>query len=155
MTFDRRLLLAFSLLALAACHNDGDDDTTTTERSDRTSGSDVDRDGRTDHDHDHPAAGAGAATHRAVDSIADARCDREQTCDNIGEGHTYASRGECVSAVRADWADELTPYECPGGIDQAELDECLDQIRNEGCLNPFDSLARMIECRSGDICEAM
>lgn len=150
--FARSSLLALSMLCLAACHQDR---SAADGHVDRTSGSDVDGDGRRDHDHDHPAPGAAAATHNAIDAIADARCDREAECENVGAGRRYASRGECVSAVRADWADELTPYECPGGVDHAELDECVAQIRDEECMNPFDTLARMVECRSGDICEAM
>jgi hypothetical protein len=38
---------------------------------------------------------------------------------------------------------------------EKELDECLEEIRNEDCGNPFDTLGRLAACRENDICKAM
>jgi hypothetical protein len=88
----------------------------------------------------------------AADQIADARCHREQRCGNVGGKETYSSVQDCLDRIRADWRDDLNARECPGGINQQELDECLAQVRSEECGNPFDTLARVAECTSGQIC---
>ncbi|WP_438031284.1 DUF6184 family natural product biosynthesis lipoprotein [Sorangium sp. So ce233] len=44
--------------------------------------------------------------------------------------------------------------ECPGGIDSNELNECLQEIGNDDCNNPLDTLGRIVACRSSDLCRA-
>jgi hypothetical protein len=88
----------------------------------------------------------------AVRSIAEARCDREEKCGNIGDGQSYASRDACGDSVRGDWSDELNAYECPHGIVDTALEQCLTAIRNEECGAPFDTLQRITACASSDIC---
>lgn len=88
----------------------------------------------------------------AVRAISTARCDREDRCKNLGADAKYASKEDCLDRVRADWANELSVYECPNGLVAAELDECLDDIRNEDCGNPFDTLARTMSCSKSEIC---
>jgi hypothetical protein len=88
----------------------------------------------------------------ARDDIADARCEREATCDNIGGDKKFSSAEDCVVSIRADWKDELNARECPGGVNQAQLSECLTAIRNEDCGNPFDTLSRLAACTTGQIC---
>jgi hypothetical protein len=88
----------------------------------------------------------------ARDSIAEARCAREQRCENVGGDQKYSSMQDCMATVRADWAEDLNARECPGGVNQTELTECLNAVRNEDCGNPFDSLSRVAECTTGQIC---
>jgi hypothetical protein len=88
----------------------------------------------------------------AVDSIVAARCDREARCNNVGQDREYASKDTCSNKIRSEWRDELTFGKCPGGIDAKELNECLEGIRNEDCGNPFDTLGRVVACRSSDLC---
>jgi hypothetical protein len=106
-----------------------------------------------DGDRREPALGSGISSNSAVRSIANARCDREQRCGNIGADKDFASVDGCEEKIKADWNDELNKYECPNGIVQAELDECLNDIKQEDCGNPFDSLARVMSCNSSDICD--
>jgi hypothetical protein len=87
-----------------------------------------------------------------VEGIANARCEREQRCGNIGADKGHLSLDACRNKIAMDWKDDLNRYECPGGIVQRELDECLQEIRNEDCNNPFDKLERVIACRVSDIC---
>ncbi len=89
---------------------------------------------------------------KAVESLASARCDREATCDNVGVGKSYASREACMSNVRGKGQNDLTAASCPKGIDQAQLDKCLAEIKGERCGNPLDSLSRLNACRTGAIC---
>lgn len=89
----------------------------------------------------------------ATESIAEARCAREQRCNNVGADKNYSSMNDCMTRVRNDWKDDLNARECPGGVDQKELNECLAEIRNEDCGNPFDSLGRIAACSAAQICE--
>lgn len=99
-----------------------------------------------------PPMTAASGTHSAQEQIASARCEREQTCGNIGDNKSYSSSQDCLARIRADWKDDLNARECPGGVNNHELNECLQQIRAEACGNPFDTLARITECTSGQIC---
>jgi hypothetical protein len=95
-----------------------------------------------------PAAGA----RTAPEQIAEARCHREKTCGNIGPEATWRSDVACRDHVREDWKADLGVLECPGGIDQTQLDECLTQIREESCNSPLDTLSRVAACTQGQIC---
>jgi hypothetical protein len=90
----------------------------------------------------------------AAESITEARCAREQRCENIGADKKYSSFADCSARIKNDWKDELNARECPGGVDQKELDECLASIRNEDCNSPFDTLGRLSECMVAPICES-
>jgi hypothetical protein len=89
----------------------------------------------------------------AVNAISTARCEREQRCGHIGPQESYTSMEQCETQVRHEWAHELSGYECPRGVQQAELTECVTEIRQEDCANPFDTLARATQCRQSDICQ--
>jgi hypothetical protein len=88
----------------------------------------------------------------AVSSIVEARCDREARCDNIGAKEEYKSWQECRKEISAKSTDKIGAPECPGGIDQHELSECLSEIRSERCGNPLDTLERVAACNSADLC---
>lgn len=87
-----------------------------------------------------------------VDALARARCDRELRCGNIANGKQYLTTDQCLTSVATEWREDLNRYECPGGFDQKDLDECMREIKNEDCRNPFDRLERIIACRASDIC---
>ena len=91
----------------------------------------------------------------AVSAITAARCEREQKCNNIGADKKFKTTGDCVNTIRNNWKDDLNARECPGGVVQKELDECLDAIRKEDCNNPFDTLSRVMACRESDICKKL
>jgi hypothetical protein len=88
----------------------------------------------------------------AVSSIVEARCDREARCENIGAKEKFKTWAECKKEIAAKSSDKIGAPECPGGIDQHELSECLTEIRNEGCGNPLDTLERVAACNSADLC---
>lgn len=95
------------------------------------------------------------STPPAVQAIMLARCEREQRCNNIGPGRKHASQQACLTRVEADWNNELSARECPGGVNQSELNECLQEIRNDDCNNPIDTLGRFAACRESDLCDAI
>lgn len=88
----------------------------------------------------------------AIDKLVVARCEREAACNNIGTDKHYATREICTGEVKAKTGSELRASDCPGGVDSKQLDKCVDSIRKESCDNPIDSMARLISCRSSDLC---
>ena len=93
-----------------------------------------------------------SANESAAQTIAVARCDREQSCRNIGSGKTYASRNACVDELRDKSQTELRASECPGGVDSTQLDKCLAEVRGEKCGDPLDTLTRLAACRTSALC---
>lgn len=93
-----------------------------------------------------------ARTKTAAEQIAQARCEREQQCGNIGNDQTYSSSQDCLARIQNDWKADLNARDCPGGVNEKELSECLAQVRSEACSNPFDTLARVTECTAAQIC---
>lgn len=133
MSVSRFMAVAFSssVVVLAACHGESRPATTTT-----TTGG---------------ATGA-TANENAIHGMAMARCDREEICDNVGSGKKFATREVCMAELRDKGREELRATECPGGIDQAQLDKCLADIRGERCGNPLDTVTRLASCRTSALC---
>jgi hypothetical protein len=108
-------------------------------------------------ENDRPAAVASnepsKATSSATDSLADARCARETRCNNVGADKKYSSVDDCLMRTRADWESDLNARECPAGVNQTQLDECLAEVRGEDCNSPLDTLERVAACTSGQICQ--
>jgi hypothetical protein len=88
----------------------------------------------------------------AVDTIASARCDRELRCNNVGSGKRYESKDACMSAIRNNQRQDLNLTACPGGVNEKELNECLQEITKDDCNNPLDNITRIAACRTDDIC---
>jgi Family of unknown function (DUF6184) len=88
----------------------------------------------------------------AVNSIASARCKREERCDNIGPNKHYVSADGCMTQLRGEGMNELNSSSCPNGIDSAQLDKCLADIHGERCENALDALSRLSSCSTGSLC---
>lgn len=91
-------------------------------------------------------------TRSAVRDIANARCDREERCENIGADRKFATRDICEQSIKNDWADDLNGFDCPNGVVDVELEECLVAVRGEDCGSAFDALDRITSCTASDIC---
>jgi hypothetical protein len=108
-------------------------------------------------ENDRPASAANdrpsKATSNATESIAEARCAREARCDNVGGDKKYSTVDDCLLRTRSDWEADLNARECPGGVNQTQLDECLSEVRSEDCNSPLDTLERVAACTSGQICQ--
>ena len=169
-TLVRCAVPALCVVALAACNRDRERadrdrfgvDRASTAESDR--GTLGDRSGVTERkDYDDHVEHTGTTTitganvarvsnDSAIDRIVAARCERELKCNNVGADKEYASREACSQKLKTSVRDDLKAGECPGGIDQKELNECLEEIQNEGCGNPIDTIGRLAACRSSDLC---
>jgi hypothetical protein len=153
-------------VALFACNRDRDR-AVDRDRGDLGRTGELDRDRDLDRDRsgvhtddtrvgDTTLTGANVATvanQSAIDRIASARCAREAACNNVGADKKYASNDVCSREIRGDMRDDLKASECPYGIDQKELNECLEEIRNESCNNPIDTISRLAACRTSDLCQ--
>jgi hypothetical protein len=93
-----------------------------------------------------------AADSSTVTRLASARCDREQSCNNIGAGQKYVSREACVDDIRASSAADLNATSCPRGLDQDMVDRCLSAIKSEKCDHPLDTITRIGDCQSYHLC---
>jgi len=88
-----------------------------------------------------------------VDRLTAARCDREQACNNIGDGKKYSSRHVCMDQVHGSIANDVNSYECPSGLDDSAVNQCLNATTNEECgVHPMEALSRLDKCRSGSMC---
>lgn len=102
------------------------------------------------------ASGPNDARERAVtavvERIAGATCDREQSCNTIGPGATFASREDCMTAVRAKYGKDLSLSMCPGGIDSGPLDDCVKSLDAGQCSQPGDAITRSATCPVKAMC---
>lgn len=89
---------------------------------------------------------------KTVDKIADARCDHEQKCNNIGQGQKYASRDVCKQQLSSSTSSDLNATSCPRGLDQDAVNRCMNAISNEQCSVSLDTLSRMADCRTDALC---
>ncbi len=99
-------------------------------------------------------ASAAPVNPASVETLARTRCDREQRCDNVGNGKRYENADACLDDFRGKGNNELTTAACPQGIDAAKLQTCLDEIRTERCDNPLDTVGRITACRTAALCPA-
>jgi hypothetical protein len=105
-----------------------------------------------DEAHDRSLRGAKGETRSATRDIAHARCQREARCNNLGADQKFATQAACEDQIRSDWGADLNTLECPNGVVEQQLEECLAAIRGEECNSPLDTLSRMTECQSPQIC---
>ena len=98
-----------------------------------------------------PMTTAAVSHDDAIMRLATARCEREASCNNLGPGKKHADREACMSESGQSSRGTLRADQCPQ-IDQANLNECLSDIKNERCGNPLDSLDTLTSCTRGKIC---
>jgi hypothetical protein len=84
--------------------------------------------------------------------LAGARCDHEQSCNNVGPGKKYASRQSCMDQLTASTFDDLNAYNCPKGIDRASLSHCMQSIQSRDCGFSLSALTGSDQCGSGSLC---
>ncbi len=91
---------------------------------------------------------------QAINSITQARCSRENACNNIGaDNKKYSTFDACTKELDHDTSITLRADKCPQGVLSDRLDGCLNDIRTEHCGNPIDTLERIGSCRKGMLCK--
>ena len=97
--------------------------------------------------------GAGVvANDDAIKRLTDARCDRAKACNEIGAKEKYADESACKRENQHDLQADLRAGECPRGIRQEKLSNCVQEIHNEKCGNILDKVSRLATCRTGSLC---
>jgi hypothetical protein len=94
---------------------------------------------------------AQVANEDAINKITKARCDREESCNNVGTGKHYDDRDACTRELAHDARADLRAERC-GVIDPQKLDKCLSAIGDERCGNPLDAMSRLAACRQNQLC---
>ena len=89
---------------------------------------------------------------QAIRDVVTARCDREFSCNNIGANHKWDTYDACKREIHQNTRVSLREESCPNGVDGNNLAACLQDIRNERCGNPLDTIGRLTACRSGKLC---
>jgi len=84
--------------------------------------------------------------------IANATCDREQSCGTIGPGAFFKSREECFALFHDRTAKGVNQGACPGGVSSAGLDACLSSLAASECSQPGDAITRTAKCDPVDLC---
>ena len=94
-------------------------------------------------------------------SVQDAReggaqrnCRFEQRCGHIGQGQTYASIDECLTARRAEFQNRWPTDRCDKRINGETLNVCYQAIDNTQCNNFVDLIATFSKCEANDVCTA-
>jgi uncharacterized protein DUF6184 len=88
---------------------------------------------------------------QAVDSLADAQCNRAERCKEIGPKKDYGSRDQCLTQMRHEAQKSIG--KCNKGIDRDDLAQCVGQIQSEGCGSvSFEGLTTWIACDTDDLC---
>lgn len=89
---------------------------------------------------------------RALSTLAEARCQREVRCHNVGSSKRWSSESACRTAVEQGLARDLNAQSCSAGLDQEALNECMRDVRTESCESPLDTLGRLASCRTTGLC---
>jgi hypothetical protein len=89
---------------------------------------------------------------QAIKDVVTTRCDREFSCNNIGASHSWDTYDACQREIHQNTRVALREESCPNGIDGTNLASCLQDIRNERCGNPLDTLGRLAACRTAKLC---
>jgi hypothetical protein len=88
----------------------------------------------------------------AVSRIADAQCEREQRCDNIGLHKRFETREVCIDDARQGEGGDLRAANCDVGVDDAQLGKCLAAIHYQSCGSPVISAMQLDACRASLLC---
>jgi hypothetical protein len=98
------------------------------------------------------AAHTPATPTSAVSSFAAAECDRQVRCNKVGPNQTYKSRSDCINKQQSDKHKSINDKVCTGGINEGNLNRCIQAINEEGCGDPMMSVPRQEACKTDGIC---
>jgi hypothetical protein len=92
------------------------------------------------------------ADDQVVERVANAHCDRSQSCNRIGPGATYRDRADCVSRVGAAVSKDLNASRCPGGIGERALAQCVKSLHEGECDAPGEEYGNISHCKLDSLC---
>ena len=84
--------------------------------------------------------------------LASARCDREDSCGDVGDGRRYASHSTCLDQVRDGITSDLESYGCPR-MGETAVRQCLVAMGRQDCGAPGEqALTHVEECAVSALC---
>ena len=89
----------------------------------------------------------------AVSRITAAECDHEVQCNNVGQNKAYKTLDDCIAKTQREKRKGINDKVCTGGINQGNLNGCVQALRSEECGNPISALSRLEACKTDSICE--
>lgn len=81
-----------------------------------------------------------------------ARCDRETTCNDIGQGKRYDDRGTCERKVTRDVELTVRADQCPWGVYESHLLACTQALGHEACGVALKRIDQIAECTQAQLC---
>jgi hypothetical protein len=87
-----------------------------------------------------------------VDRLANAHCDRSQSCDHIGPGARYRDRADCVAQLRQVYARRINAPRCPGGIGALGVSRCIESLHAGECTAPDEEYGNVSHCSVVSMC---
>ena len=99
-----------------------------------------------------PASSTVVANDRAVEKMANANCERELACGNVGLSRRYETPEMCVGTFEREKYSELGFGKCLLGVDYIQLDLCIREIKSEDCGSALYTLDALGACRSSKLC---
>jgi hypothetical protein len=87
-----------------------------------------------------------------VERIAGARCDRSQSCDQIGTGATYHDRTDCMNHMRTLVSQDLNEARCPAGMGEIGVSRCVKSLQLAECDMPGQVYSTTSHCRLNLMC---
>jgi len=85
------------------------------------------------------------------ESVAAARCEREERCGNIGPHGDFPTREECIRKPASRRLDGVNLQAC-SVVSQQRVDSCVAAIRQEACGVELNTATRLPACRSSNLC---
>jgi hypothetical protein len=93
---------------------------------------------------------------REVAFLANARCEHQQACNNVGAGKQFVTEDACVKQVQSEGLSEEYRRQCPGAIDAQRLQTCASAIKASSCTGGApDAMNRFEVCSVSSLCPSM
>lgn len=88
----------------------------------------------------------------AREQIAQARCAHAMSCEQVGEGKRYGDLSRCTVQVQLELQSELGNKQCPAGVDEIALRECVDRTAHSTCNDDAEASASEA-CTVAKVCK--
>lgn len=88
----------------------------------------------------------------ASETLTEARCAREVSCNNVGIDKRYVSLEDCLTRVWTAGEGDFVESDCPNGVNEEQLHVCAGEIRVLECSVQLDSLELLPACAASQLC---
>lgn len=88
----------------------------------------------------------------AVMRVTTARCDRELSCNKIGQGRAYEDQPTCLDQIGELMDEEAGQSTCPRGVDAFAVSACLLDIQRTACGGALEQSTNLPSCTKAFLC---